>query len=986
MKLLKPMVLGLASRTATPVAMGASFRTWRSATTAVTVSGPTAETDLKANLASDTTIDLGSDIALTTTIEITSGQTGLVLNGNDFTVDGGGTVRCLYLTSEASNLATEVTLSRITFANGYSDEHDTLCCSQSPSDLRGYGGGLYVWGNMVSLHMVACVVSSSTAGSKTTGEWAHGGGLYAFAAALTIEDCKFEANVAATKDGHHCYGAGVMFEDSFVTMDRCVITKNECGDPETMCEGGGMTVMGGHVTLNGCTVSHNVASKVYQCKGFEPPLFSSIDCNNDRGSGGGIYSNSANTKLNDCLVFRNSGSQLGGGLFGPMHLNGTIVSENRARDGGGWVLPSYNGANGYSLSRSTITGNVAALGSAMVVNHNLVIVDSSISNNRGVGNAMYAAAVRFEKGVFSGTNIFMENNTVAAVSGFPLLGDFCGPSSESAVIKSGCRSGSHGNCSSPLAAAGQVSVRLPDAVINCVCVPISCPPGKALPGGLTETFPSDCAACGTGQASLGGMTPCASCAVGRYASVDPGEDGGGQLAQVTSGGSTCNSCPRGHYADTSSTIVCKECGAGTISTTGASACSSCPPGKKSSEDKTQCVDCPEGTFNVAPGLSVCADCPVGSVASAVGSTACAPCDVGRHQGATGQAACEACEAGKVAAEAGLGVCDFCPSPTYSPAGASSCAQCVSGFYYSLLETCVSCPKGTLCAADGGSTQTHLTLQEGYWRLFATSVDVFACPLPGSCAGGDAVSRRQLLSSTFGDKYCATGYMGPLCAVCDTDGGFYFDPDTSACYACSSSFRPSPTLLLLVVLSVLPLIAGAVFALAKITKTFPGGNYSKRIENVTRKKERSQAGLTSLANAMGAVGHSAGPLKTNADGSVSFEQNLEVTPPPMVTLMQTKTATVAAKVSVVTKTSTQAVVTTTIETTIKPSGYVMAAMASIRAMHVKLKALTAFGQITVNIGFNCQVGSYVLPVPLSTPSTLIRRLTLGPIEQVDTLCL
>jgi hypothetical protein len=114
--------------------------------------------------------------------------------------------------------------------------------------------------------------------------------------------------------------------------------------------------------------------------------------------------------------------------------------------------------------------------------------------------------------------------------------------------------------------------------------------------------------------------------------------------------------------------------------------------------------------------------------------------------------------------------------------------------------CVACPDGTKCAADGGSSQEYLRVQAGYWRISAHSVDIRDC-LYGAlgCLGDNATmasdlmlggangswvwarrlraaKRRRLLAAAgdiYGDAYCAEGYMGPLCAVCDPNG-YYLD--------------------------------------------------------------------------------------------------------------------------------------------------------------------------------------------------------------------
>ena len=76
----------------------------------------TTQANLVANLKSDTTIELGADIFLTRTIDITSGQTGLVIDGMGlYKVDGNGNVGCFNI----ENSTTEVVVQNLVITNGY---------------------------------------------------------------------------------------------------------------------------------------------------------------------------------------------------------------------------------------------------------------------------------------------------------------------------------------------------------------------------------------------------------------------------------------------------------------------------------------------------------------------------------------------------------------------------------------------------------------------------------------------------------------------------------------------------------------------------------------------------------------------------------------------------------------------------------------------------------------------------------------------------
>jgi hypothetical protein len=105
--------------------------------------------------------------------------------------------------------------------------------------------------------------------------------------------------------------------------------------------------------------------------------------------------------------------------------------------------------------------------------------------------------------------------------------------------------------------------------------------------------------------------------------------------------------------------------------------------------------------------------------------------------------------------------------------------------------CEACPDGTTCANNGESTQSYLRVQAGYWRISEHSVDVRECVYGAqACSGDNATMASDLMlggngswvwpatatpaaGDLYGDAYCAEGYMGPLCAVCDPNG-YYLD--------------------------------------------------------------------------------------------------------------------------------------------------------------------------------------------------------------------
>jgi hypothetical protein len=165
----------------------------------------TTQADLVAHLASNTTIELGADIYLSssgivengaTGIIIQDGQTGLVFDGMGlYKVDGKCQVRCFYI----AGAAVEIALQHLTIANGF--------CVFS----KGYAGGFLISGATVAL--VTCVVTRNTAGRN-------GGGLHiSDSATVGLISCSVSHNSAA-------HGGGVMLYSGSLMVAGCAFSEN----------------------------------------------------------------------------------------------------------------------------------------------------------------------------------------------------------------------------------------------------------------------------------------------------------------------------------------------------------------------------------------------------------------------------------------------------------------------------------------------------------------------------------------------------------------------------------------------------------------------------------------------------------------------------------------------------------------------------------------------------------------------------------------
>eukprot|EP00752_Nemacystus_decipiens_P012380 g10972.t1 len=92
----------------------------------------------------------------------------------------------------------------------------------------------------------------------------------------------------------------------------------------------------------------------------------------------------------------------------------------------------------------------------------------------------------------------------------------------------------------------------------------------------------------------------------------------------------------------------------------------------------------------------------------------------------------------------------------------------------ITPTCEA-PLEHTTASEPGVTLETLNISRGYWRATNMSDNILACYNAGACSGG----------VTGSASYCAPGYTGPYCAVCET--GFSTSPGHT-CTRCSSSRR------------------------------------------------------------------------------------------------------------------------------------------------------------------------------------------------------
>ncbi|CAN0093617.1 unnamed protein product [Ectocarpus sp. 4 AP-2014] len=134
------------------------------------------------------------------------------------------------------------------------------------------------------------------------------------------------------------------------------------------------------------------------------------------------------------------------------------------------------------------------------------------------------------------------------------------------------------------------------------------------------------------------------------------------------------------------------------------------------------------------------------------------------------------------------VCLDCP-------GFEECSNCTIE-RGGVTPACASPLEHTAANEDGVTLET-LTIAGGYWRATSDSTNILDCYHADACLGG----------KTGSDSYCAPGYGGPYCSVCEPD----YSPSFSyTCTQCSSSRRQGLLAAIVIVAIVAAFATVAIF--------------------------------------------------------------------------------------------------------------------------------------------------------------------------------
>eukprot|EP00966_Prymnesium_polylepis_P086447 2001199-Prymnesium_polylepis.1 len=187
------------------------------------------------------------------------------------------------------------------------------------------------------------------------------------------------------------------------------------------------------------------------------------------------------------------------------------------------------------------------------------------------------------------------------------------------------------------------------------------------------------------------------------------------------------------------------------------------------------------------------------------------CPAGSHQRFEGRTSCDLCVAGTHQPDEGEAVCLQCLAGLASAPGSAQCAVCAAGFFRphanSPAVECTRCDdaatKGVEC--EFNATIRTLVLKARHWRHSTATLRTYPCR---SNDGGWTPCRGGVGVGNDGDGYCATGYQGPRCELCDGSAySRYFDKLDAHCHDCGDMSTRTSVILCVVLLLIFTTTVG-----------------------------------------------------------------------------------------------------------------------------------------------------------------------------------
>jgi hypothetical protein len=364
-------------------------------------------------------------------------QFDAALNGQTISLTSGELVvdKNIAISGPGSNL---LTVSRSAQAANFRIFHvliDQTVIIQGLTITGGYAYGGGIFNDNANLTITSCIIRDNVA-PTTGGGVANSGSSPGGNATLTILDSTITGNRSELWGGG-IYTAPASEFNSFATLTvtNSVVSYNQAVDPTFgYGSGGGIHVLGSYVTLNGSTVSHNIAGAV---AGPTPG-----------GDGGGIYCNAGIVTIGNSTIDNNRSGGRGGGISNinsDLFVNLYIINSSLFSN---WALGKHSGpqqdagggaifSNGWAvITNSTLSDNYAAASGGGIFNGRILrIIHSTLSGNGadksggGISNSYPSGFIRtlevgeaILKTGSSGANIVNDGGTVTSL-GYNLSND-----------------------------------------------------------------------------------------------------------------------------------------------------------------------------------------------------------------------------------------------------------------------------------------------------------------------------------------------------------------------------------------------------------------------------------------------------------------------------------------------------------------------------------------------------------------------------------
>jgi hypothetical protein len=256
----------------------------------------------------------------------------------------------------------------------------------------------------------AVVISNSTVENNYSGTTGGGFGDENNLGTLTVTNSVFLNNTALTD------GGGIQEGGASTTITNSVIQGNYSGGL-----GGGVVTEGGALSILDSTILGNTSAKFgggVEAAGVVSITTSIIQGNSTNGDGGGVLANGTTLTILDSLIDGNSSANNGGGVVvmtsgvgaeGSTITNTTITGNSALNNGnannrGGGVDEANGGGGALLLLNDTINGNYAAIGGGVRWDGGGSI---SVENTIIAGNF----------GNTSGTDVFADANAFTDLGG-----------------------------------------------------------------------------------------------------------------------------------------------------------------------------------------------------------------------------------------------------------------------------------------------------------------------------------------------------------------------------------------------------------------------------------------------------------------------------------------------------------------------------------------------------------------------------------------